>query len=200
MGIMKWIRGPHSPPATANWWSFRRRDVGDRSAFTPPESKHNGAWSAATVWAVPARRCPSQALPRLAGLNRHLRRRIPANLTGPTVPGRRGPTEAGMSYVLAGKRGVDRLSELCWPQLTPLGLRKALTRKVRVGDAAPRLLSCLQGGWYTGESSAGFQPKNMRKPGVSGTCIDYRHSPRERRATAPLTSGNLSVCHLRLGN
>lgn len=47
---------------------------------------------------------------------------------------------------------------------------------------------------------AAFQPKNMRKPGVSGTCIDYRHSPRERRATAPLTSGNLSVCHLRLGN
>ncbi|CAM4583027.1 unnamed protein product [Leuciscus chuanchicus] len=34
--------------------------------------------------------------------------------------------------------------------------------------------------------------KNTRKPGVSGTCIGYQPSPRERRATAPLTSGNLS--------
>lgn len=47
----------------------------------------------------------------------------------------------------------------CWPQLTPQGHKKALTRKVRVSNAAVHPLSCLQGGWYNVESSAGIQQK-----------------------------------------
>ncbi len=112
-----------------------------------------------------------------------------------------GPDWSRDVLCASGKGGwIGWVSEWCWPRLTPQGRRKALTRKVWVGDAAPRPLSCLQGGWYTVESPAGFQRKNMRKPGVSGTCMDYRPSPRERRVTAPLTSSNLSVCHPRLGN
>lgn len=112
--------------------------------------------------AAPRRPCPdSQVWTDISA-------RIPANLAGPAVPEHRGPTEAVASCVLAWSTSTTTHQKWCdfkgrgvseRPRLTPQGRRKALTRKVRVGDAATRPLSRLQGDRYANESPARFQPK-----------------------------------------